>query len=119
MLEVINNSIAITRGDNAKLTFTVTNERGDPFDLSEAMVLFRVKKSAWNLDILIEKELIPSGTQNEMILNLGEEDTKSLDFTQYRYEIEAVTESNEHYTVIANAIFEVCAELENHGLLEN
>lgn len=119
MLEVMNNNIAITRGDNATLKLNVVNEEGEAFDLTNASVLFRVKKSARAKDILIEKELLQGDIENEMLLKLDEEDTEYMDFSQYRYEIEVVTSDDEHYTVIANAIFEVCIELENHGVLEN
>ena len=111
MLKVSRNKIKLTRGDTAYLKIELTDENGNTFEPAEGdKVYFRLKKSALSSTLLLEKEVYTdTGT-----LELKPEDTASLDFGSYRYEIELVTEAGEHFTVIENAPIEINAELENH-----
>ena len=94
------------------LEVALKDESGNEYvPISGDKIYFRLKKSVTAKDILIEKE-IPYDTR---ILQLNEEDTENLKFGTYCYEIELVTESDYHFTVIANTEFEISQELEIHG----
>lgn len=111
MLEVQGNNIHLTRGDTMFLQVYLKDEEGADYTPIETdRVFFRVKRNPSAKETLIEKE-IPIDT---LILQLNESDTKDLKFSTYYYEIELVTAENYHFTVIADAEFEVTTELENH-----
>lgn len=111
MLIVSANKIQLTRGDTMILELTLNDEKGDPYEpIATDKIYFRVKRNATAKDILIEKE-VPYDT---MILQLNEADTKNLKFGVYYYEIELVTETDYHFTAIANTEFEITEELEGH-----
>lgn len=93
------------------LELALNDESGEVYEPTETdKIYFRVKRNATAKDILIEKE-IPYDT---MLLQLNEADTKNLKFGVYYYEIELVTETDYHFTAIANTEFEITEELEGH-----
>lgn len=112
MLKVENNAIYLTRGDTAFLEIGLTDEHGDPYIPQPLdIVIFRLKKSASSKPVLIEKIIDPE----TMVLELNENDTKSLKFDTYKYEIELTTaDNNYHFTAIENEDFEIGPELELH-----
>lgn len=112
MLKVSRNKITLTRGDTAYLQLLLTDENGNAYTPVEGdKIYFRLKKSALLGLLLLEKEVYT----DTMTLELKPEDTARLDFGNYRYEIELVTEAGEHFTVIENAPIEITAELESHN----
>lgn len=103
-----NNVIRITRGDSLTVNVSLTDNEGFPYEPIEGdEIWFRVKKTAIADDVLIEKSIDPQ----TLTLELVEADTKDLAFGNYVYEIECVTTSNDHYTVIKNAPFIITEEL--------
>ena len=103
------NSIVITRGDSLEVDVLLTDNAGYPYQPVEGdTVYFRVKKSAYASDVLIEKTI----DINTLVLNLVEADTNNLAFGEYKYEIEIVLANDiDHYTVIKNAPFIITEEL--------
>ena len=102
------NTIRITRGDS--LTINVTLTDGDGYQYEPVLgdvVWFRVKKSASATEILIEKQI----DIETLVLELVESDTETLAFGEYKYEIEVICNTGDHYTVIKNAPFIVTEEL--------
>lgn len=111
MFKVTGTKIYLTRGDTAFLDIQLWDESGAIYEPQEGdKVIFRLKKVANVGNVLLEKEVDTS----TMILELEEDDTKSLNFQPYKYEVELVTASGQHYTAIENADFEIGVELENH-----
>ena len=102
------NTIRITRGDSLSIMVTLTDNDGYSYDpLPNDVIYFRVKKSASASDVLIEKQI----DTNTLVIELHESDTKNLAFGNYKYEIEVITENDDHYTVIKNAPFIITEEL--------
>lgn len=115
MFEVSDNKIYLTRGDTADILVSLTTLDGSDYEMQTGDELyFRVKKNATKTasEILIEKEA--DVTETEIVISLVPEDTMDFGFGEYRYEIELVTATGKHYTVIADEDFEVGKELENH-----
>ena len=108
VIDETTNAIKLTRGDTAKITVSFTDEQGDPYDFSEDTVTFAVKRSAFDAESVIEKE-IDSAT-GELVLQ--REDTIGLEFGDYLYTVtiehtvEAESESEEdvveYYTPIVS-----------------
>lgn len=112
MLVVSSNKIQLTRGDTMILELSLTDESGNDYTPVETdKIFFRVKRNATASEILIEK-MIPYDT---CIIQLDEGDTKNMKFGTYYYEVELVTNTNQHFTAIANTEFEITEELETHG----
>lgn len=102
------NTIRITRGDSLTINVVLTDNDGFPYEPVEGdEVWFTVKKSANSADILIRKSI----DITNLVLDLVEADTENLAFGEYRYEIEVITVTNDHYTVIKNAPFIITEEL--------
>lgn len=102
------NVIRITRGDSLTVTITLTDSDGFPYEPVEGdTVLFTVKKSAKADTVLIQKQI----DINTLVLDLVESDTENLAFGEYKYEVEVITEADDHYTVIKNAPFIITEEL--------
>lgn len=102
------NTIRITRGDSLTISISLTDNDGVPYSPVEGdEVWFTVKKSAIAEDILIQKSV----DITELVLELVEEDTRNLAFGDYKYEVEVITASGDHYTVIKNAPFVITEEL--------
>ena len=102
------NTIRITRGDSLTVNVVLTDNDGFPYEPVEGdEVWFTVKKSANSADVLIRKSI----DITNLVLDLVESDTENLAFGEFRYEIEVVTCTNDHYTVIKNAPFIITEEL--------
>lgn len=112
MFKITKDSVFLTRGDTALIEVELLNEDGEEYTPESGDHLyFRLKQSTTAKVILIEKEI----DMDTMVLELTEDDTKDLKFAVYKYEIELVTANNYHFTVIANADFEIGVELEIHN----
>jgi hypothetical protein len=112
MLVVTGNQIFLTRGDTLILTLSLFNHDGTPYvPASGDTIFFRLKKFATYPNLLIEKQIDISS----MILQLDEADTEGLAFCDYRYEIEVVTADGMHDTVIADELFTIGKEIDNHA----
>lgn len=106
------NSIELTRGDSCCIGLSLTTEDGSPYEpLGGDQIFLRLKKKAKDDSaILINKE----GSIWDMTIQLEESDTAELEFGNYFYEIELVTEDNKHFTVIPATKFKIGEELESH-----
>ena len=116
MLKIDKQDITLTRGDTAYLQFipVIADDDGDPVDyklIEGDSVVFRLKTDK----IIFSKECIIDTENNTSILTLTEDDTKDLDFQTYYYEVELITNLEEHFTFIANQRFTIGKELDQHG----
>ena len=87
------NNIKLTRGDTAILTLSVTRN-GSEYDFSSDLVQFTVKRNTVTEDIVIQKTF--SGTS----ITINPSDTKNLQYTDLKYDVQIINSSNEVYTVI-------------------
>lgn len=103
------NTITLTRGDTFSANIEILQPNGDPYSpLDGDCIRFAMKKSAKDKDCLIHKD-IPIDT---MKLVLDPEDTKSLDFGNYVYDIQLTKTTGEVITFITKSLLilteEVC-----------
>ena len=113
MLQITGKTILLTRGDTAYITFVPRIiESGEPRALVDGdRVVFRLKSSK----TLVEIQCNVDTELNKIILDIEPEHTQNLDFGYYKYEVELITALDEHFTFIADSVFEIGRELENHG----
>lgn len=117
MLKVKRNKIFMTRGDTVSLKIDVVDLNGDPYYLQDGDdAIFRVKRSACDKNMLIEKEL-EVDDEGILYLLIEPEDTENLKFGIYTYEVEIITADDGHFTIIDSGVLELGKELENHGKL--
>ena len=111
MLSITNNKIYLTRGDSAYIELRLQDESGSDYRPEAGdKIYFRIKKSIFGDAVLLVKEI----DTETLALELLPEDTISLEFMTYRYEVELVTLQGKCFTVIANAEFQIGPELEVH-----
>lgn len=116
---VIRNRISITRGDSAQITLTIRDRvTGKPFvPGADDRLTFTVKRAVTDKEVLITKTL-DNGIirqESDCLLLLLPEDTVSLPFGTYRYDVELVLVSGYTDTVIPPSPFIVTGEVTARG----
>ena len=103
-----NNVIKLTRGDTAKLTVPIENDLDNTsYVMDEQDVLtFTIKKSVKDNDNLVQK--VVTGSNN---FHIKPEDTDSLPFGKYVYDVQLTTAGGDVYTVIEPTSFEILSEV--------
>lgn len=108
-----NNEVFLTKGDTAHFTVAFKDEQGDPYDMSNDEVKFGMKRSAYDSECVLEKEIDSATGQ----FTIDAEDTENMEFGDYLYSIqikhtiEGETEEDEDvvevYTPIAAVKFSI------------
>lgn len=116
---VIRNRISITRGDSAQITLTIRDRvTGRAFvPGADDRLTFTVKRAVTDKEVLITKTL-DNGIirqESDCLLLLLPEDTASLPFGAYRYDVELVLVSGYTDTVIPPSPFIVTGEVTARG----
>lgn len=99
--------ITITRGDSGKVQFRVRFD-GIPYEMQDGdRIYFGVKKAYTDTECIVEKEYI----ENPFILSFDPEDTKSLDFGTYIWDMQFVSAAGYTNTFIKKKNFTVTEEV--------
>lgn len=107
MLYIDGNNIRLTRGDTAYLTIPITTELGEEYVMQSGDTLtFSVKKNETMSEYLFQKKVTGS---NE--IHIEPNDTKSLPFGKYKYDVQIDLTSGDVFTVIEPSIFELMKEV--------
>ena len=118
---VIRNRISLTRGDSAQITLTIRDRvTGRPFvPGTDDRLTFTVKRELSDEAPVVVKTLDNGIIQQETdcLLFLLPEDTASLPFGTYRYDVELVLASGYTDTVIPPSPFIVTGEVTAHGTI--
>lgn len=103
-----NNVIRLTRGDTAKLTVPIENDLDNSsYVMDEQDTLtFTIKKSVKDNENLVQK--VVTGSNN---FHIKPEDTDSLPFGKYVYDVQLTTAGGDVYTVIEPTSFEILSEV--------
>ena len=102
------NNILITRGDTATIDISIKDEVGHEYSLQTGdKLLFSVKKLPIASNPVIEKTL-----SNKQLI-LSSDDTDSLSFGTYKYDITLITASGDVCTFINYRDFIVGEEVHN------
>lgn len=103
-----NNVIRLTRGDTAKLTVPIENDLDNSsYVMDEQDILtFTIKKSVKDNENLVQK--VVTGSNN---FHIKPEDTDSLPFGKYVYDVQLTTAGGDVYTVIEPTSFEILSEV--------
>lgn len=103
-----NNVIRLTRGDTAKLTVPIENDLDNSsYVMDERDTLtFTIKKSVKDNENLVQK--VVTGSNN---FHIKPEDTDSLPFGKYVYDVQLTTAGGDVYTVIEPTSFEILSEV--------
>lgn len=102
-------TITMTRGDTLRAQLHITDSDGNPYIPSAGdKIRFAAKSKYTDMKTLIFKE-IPI---NIMILQLDPEDTKSLNFGKYVYDIQITKENGDVDTFITKAELRITEEVD-------
>lgn len=116
MLRVTNNDIQLTRGDSADLLLTISNTiTGDGYTpVSGDVVRLTIRRSTHSDDAVIEMaQTLSEG--DEITFSFAPEDTQTLDYGTYVYDIELTTTNGSVYTIITPSKFRLTEEVTFHG----
>lgn len=104
MFKSYNNTIVLTRGDSAGFDINITDASGDPVSLdASTIVTFTVKASINDENALITKH----GTE----INILPEDTSSLAYGDYVYDVQLNYEDGTVETIITPSTFRITGEV--------
>ena len=107
MLEVLKTGeIKLTRGDTAYLTVSVNIKDGEPYTVKADDVLTMTVKQDYNDEPLIEKKITGTTT-----FHIKPEDTKSLEFGTYVYDVQVTMANGDNFTIIADKKFKITNEV--------
>lgn len=108
MLYVKGTAIGLTRGDTAFLAVPIENvDTGKAYALAAGdELVFTVKSNAYADKVLFQKKLSGDNT-----FEIKPEDTATLDFGHYVYDVQITTEIGHVFTVIEPSDFEVLEEV--------
>lgn len=103
-----NNVIRLTRGDTAKLTVPIENDLDNSSYVMDELdtLTFTIKKSVKDNENLVQK--VVTGSNN---FHIKPEDTDSLPFGKYVYDVQLTTAGGDVYTVIEPTSFEILSEV--------
>lgn len=118
---VIRNRISITRGDSAQITLTIRDRvTGRPFvPGTDDRLTFTVKRELSD-EVPVVVKTLDNGIirqKTDCLLFLLPEDTASLPFGTYRYDVELVLASGYTDTVIPPSPFIVTGKVTAHGTI--
>ena len=102
------NNIQLTRGDTARFEIDIVNMiDNSAYTIADDDILrFSVKRSTNDKDFVIHKEL-----QGQNIVYINPDDTNSLSFGKYVYDVEVTTSNGDVYTVIPPSKFTLTPEV--------
>lgn len=103
-----NNVIRLTRGDTARITVPIENDLDNSsYVMDEQDTLtFTIKRRVKDEEHLVQKNAI--GSNN---FHIKPEDTDSLPFGKYVYDVQLTTSGGDVYTVIEPTTFEILSEV--------
>lgn len=106
MFKIENNKMSITRGDDAEFTVTLENPDGTPYSMEQGDVLtFTVKTSTTTPKILLQK------TSDDGEFKITHGDTSSMQYGDYRYDVQFTKNSGDVDTVIVPSAFVILEEV--------
>lgn len=109
MQKISGTKILLTRGDTLKAHVSMIQQDGTEYVPQEGdSIRFAMKKSYSDPSVLIEKT-IPNST---LLLHLEPNDTKTLEFGSYVYDIELTYANGDVDTFIDRSVFELTEEVE-------
>lgn len=114
MLRVINRDIYLTRGDSAALNIKITNYGcNQPYELSDGDEVFLTVKESYTLESFVFQKRITYTDliDGDIIFKILPNDTNSLDFKEYIYDVEIKTSVGDVYTIIPPSIFKIESEV--------
>ena len=106
MLNCQNNTITLTRGDTAVLRLDITDDKGNPYKLTDSdVVIFTLKRSVMERDVIFQKSMVDGK------IVIQPQDTANLEYGQYFYDVELTKEDGFVATVIPPHRFIVAEEV--------
>ena len=101
------NTIDLTRGDTCAIIVTIYDLNGDVYEIQTGdVLLFTMKINCETQDIVVQKDIT-----SDSIISLTHNDTKSLAYGSYVYDVQLTTAGGDVYTVIAPALFNITKEV--------
>ena len=109
MFEVgANGAIKLTRGDTARMSVNIVNDvTGEEYSMQEGDVLTMTVK----VNILDEVPVIQKTLEGTNVFHIKPEDTASLDFGSYKYDVQLTTSDGDVYTIIVPSVFKILEEV--------
>ena len=105
MLKTIGTNIELTRGDTAELSLDVKKNDGTAYDFSNDTAVLTVKSSTITSEIMFQK------TFSSGEIKINPEDTASMKYGTYKYDVQITTAGGDVYTVIPPSDFIIAQEV--------
>ena len=107
IVDDVTNKIELTRGDTCAVIVSITDANGDIYELQTGdVLLFTMKLNCNTTDIVIQKDI-----SEDSIIALSHNDTKSLNYGNYVYDVQLTQAGGDVYTVIPPSVFTIAREV--------
>lgn len=110
MLKISGTTITLTRGDSASIALDLHYKDGEPYEPAEGDTIRFAMKKTYS-DLLPPLLTIDISTE-DLILYIPANDTKSLAYGQYKYDIQLTTASGDVDTFIDRATIAITEEVD-------
>lgn len=96
MLVITNDTVHLTRGDNADIEVIIKDLNGNTYTLQEGdKLLFTLKRNCVTDTIVIQKDIT-----SDSVITLEHDDTKDLNYGKYVFDVQLTMDDGQVYTVI-------------------
>ena len=111
MFDIIENKIYLSRGDSATIGIEITDDEGEAYTpANDESVVFTLKKLATQCKTLLVKEF---DAGDELTVTLTQDDTSTLAFGLYYYDVALIDGEGNVYTIIPPTEFELMEVIHN------
>lgn len=107
MLQITENEVFLTRGDNADLVVIIYDIDGEIYTLQTGdTMVFTVKYNCVTEDIIIQKDITEDST-----IHIVPSDTNDLRYGTYKFDVQLTRANGKVYTVIPPCNFNITKEV--------
>lgn len=104
-------NLEMIRGDTEVLVVSCTNSEGDPIDFEAGDRIYFTVKEDTTTEIIIFQKIITEFTDGKAIITILPEDTKSLEFKNYMYDIQLTKADGTVTTIVPVSFFTIRGEV--------
>lgn len=104
-------SLKMTRGDSEQLTVYREDSSGTQIDFETGDTVYFTVKTSIDTEVKTLQKTVTSFTDGKAIVNIAPEDTSSLAYGTYCYDVQVTEASGDVTTIITNSKFVLAGEV--------
>lgn len=110
-MKITGTDLSMIRGDTESITVELQDKDGNPMPLEDGDTIYFTVKTSVNNEEKILQKVITEFTNGKAPIVIEPEDTKSLDFVRYVYDIQLTRANGEVRTLVGPSTFAIGGEV--------